>query len=266
MSLAMRIYRQLRQPFKKRIERKIFFLHFPKCGGNSIKEAISECYDRSSTLLRNPAAHLDIKALYEVSQLSGKDVSSYLEQLLLYFMATKRIMFICGHFEFSETALHKLGAEWDYITILRHPVSRWFSHYFFNRYKADDHFKIYDDLPCFIDSDRGSSLGHLYIKALTGSAYESLSSTKEAVAAAIANLEQFTLVGCLEHLDTFASQFEKLYQVKLNVGKKNKNPLPKPVQEQQITDDIRRQVEKICEPDLEVYNYALSRLSNQRLI
>lgn len=66
--------------------------------------------------------------------------------------------------------------------------------------------------------------------------------------------------GCLEHLEVFERQFQERYDVKLNIPRKNINPLAKTHQKDQITEEIRRKVENICRPDLDVYNYLLSRV------
>jgi hypothetical protein len=207
---------------------------------------------------------LDAEASFKASQLYGMDLGSYREHLLIYFMSLKNTKFISGHFFFSDTAFNEFSSDWDFITMLRNPVSRWFSHYFFNRYKKSDHFRIQDDLEAFVDSDIGKSLGHYYVYILTGHGGGSNSVTHEAVDETISILEKFALVGCLERLDTFVRQFKEMYQIQLDIGEKNKNPLRKQDQHGKISKRIMRKVEHICQPDLEVYNFILSRLPHQR--
>jgi hypothetical protein len=140
-------------------------------------------------------------------------------------------------------------------------VSRWFSHYFFNRYKNSEHFKIYDDLETFVDSDLGNILGHYYISILTGHDNELRILKPSAVDDAISILKSFTIVGCLEHLDIFESQFAEQYGRQLKITHLRKNPLTKSEQMQHISKKIIRKVETICQPDLEVYQFALNQLS-----
>jgi hypothetical protein len=45
----------------------------------------------------------------------------------------------------------------------------------------------------------------------------------------------------------------------LNVPELQKNPLPPPLQAKHITDAIRPRVEEMCQSDLEIYRYVLSR-------
>ena len=77
---------------------------------------------------------------------------------------------------------------------------------------------------------------------------------------AIDNIKKFSIVGCLEHLDKFRQQFEDIQKVQLNISTSNINPLARSKQQQQISEEIRLRVEKICEPDLKIYNYVLSQL------
>lgn len=252
--------RHVRHIFGRKVGKKIVFLHIPKCGGTSIGQAIQASYGFWECLSRQNFGHLDSAASLKGSCLSGEELMAYREKLLLYFLSNPRYKYISGHFSYSETAVVEFGGEWHFITVLRHPVSKWFSQYFFNRNKISDHFKIEADLESYVESEEGSALGSDYVRKLTQGFHWTEAASKEAVTQAIENLKKFALVGVLERLDVFKHQFEKRYGVKLNISIKNINPLAKTHQKDQITEEIRRKVENICRPDLEVYNYLLSRV------
>jgi len=203
---------------------------------------------------------LDAIAGLKAAQLSDVSEGEFSQPLLLYFMACHDVRYISGHFSFSETAYRAFSAEWDFITILRHPVSRWFSHYFYNRYKVGDHHSIREDLPTFVRSPRAVRLANAFILQLTGHSVDDvLARPRACVSRAIANLEKFALVGCLERLDVFVSQFDARYRTQLYVPRRQQNPMPAALQATQITDALRQQVEQMCRADMAVYQYARSR-------
>ena len=139
-------------------------------------------------------------------------------------------------------------------------MSRWFSHYFYDRYKSDDHHKIYEDLTDFVKSGRGLGLAHTFMIQLSGwPAADALARPNACIRAALAALEKFVLVGGLERLDRFTAGFSARYHMPLNVPELQQNPLPPSLQTVQVTGAIRNRVEEMCQHDLEIYRYALSR-------
>lgn len=156
----------------------------------------------------------------------------------------------------------EFGGEWHFITVLRHPVSKWFSQYFFNRNKISDHFKIEADLESCVESEEGIALGSDYVRKLTQGFHGTEAASKEAVTQAIENLKKFALVGVLERLDVFARDFRRLFGAKLFLEKKNRNPVSRKKQRQETTEEIRKRVEEICQPDMEVYQWAVQRMEN----
>lgn len=238
---------------RSQIRQSLVFHHVPKCAGTSIYRAIGEHYPRRAT------ARLDAVASRRAAELTGQDLDHYREGLLLYFMSRNEIRYVNGHFAFSNIAYDAFSDDWEFITILRDPVDRWFSHYFFNRYKTDDHFRIHEDLEAFVMSDLGRELGHYYVDKFSGSGVSGASSIDEGVEAALANLAKFSIVGHLEDLDGFVAEFERRYSARLNVGHAMRNPVDDVLRQARITDEVRQKVEEICRPDLEIYRNALVR-------
>ena len=240
--------------------KKICYLHVAKCGGTSVIDAIKKQYWFRDRLLKKKIVNLNAGASLIGSEIFKEDLFAYREKLLIYFLSLGSAGFVSGHFAFSNLAMSHFKDEWNFITILRHPVDRWFSHYFFNRYKKSNHFKTKLSLDEYVDSDDGKSLGSFYHKLFYGRCDGGNVNSDESYLKVIGNINELACVGLTEHMDIFCRDFNQCFGVKLKIETKNKNPLPKQDRSNLITDSIREKVEKICEPDLKIYNYVLENI------
>ena len=109
------------------------------------------------------------------------------------------------------------------------------------------------DIEEYINSKVGEQQGRQYVLFLGGRLNSKDYSSKTALSRAIDNLKKFSLIGCVENMQDFTDQYYELFGMKLNIENKNTNPRPKIWEEQNITDDIRRRIENICEADCEIY-------------
>jgi len=245
----------------KTFNKKICYIHVAKCGGTSVTHAINKHYGLLYRKLRKQSVyHLHAASTLKGSEIFNEDLFAYREKLLIYFLSLGSAGFVSGHLPFSNLAMSHFKDEWNFITILRHPVDRWFSHYFFNRYKKFDHFKTKLSLDEYVDSDDGKGLGSFYHKLFYGRCDVEQVNTDESYLKVIGNINELACVGLTEHMDIFCRDFNKCFGMKLKIYTKNKNPLPKQDRSNLITDSIREKVEKICEPDLKIYNYILEKI------
>lgn len=269
----MPLVNRIANTFTNRITEIIFFLHIPKCGGVSIGQAIEEKYlsidlrnDRGIIELNAPVSGQVIKTTEGINYPYGTNddfpLLNFREKLLLYFMGQPSTKFISGHFLFSDQAYQEYGDKFMIVTVLRDPIQRWLSSYFFNRFKRDDHVQVYDDIEPYLDTHFGISQGYELIKFLGGANWEGDYISSIAINRAIENLKKFGIVGFLEDLDSFSRKFYDRFQVNLKIGKKNQNPAPKYNRKSTITTDLLEKITEICQPDIQVYEYALKNFNH----
>jgi hypothetical protein len=258
-------YPFIHQLFHGKVEKKIFFLHIPKCGGTSIDHAIIASFGLPKIEYEKSFFHLSASGSAKVSEITGEPLMSYREKLLLYYLSVPSYKYVTGHFAYSERAIQEFGKEWNFITILRHPVSKWFSQFFYLKHKKSSYDRIDSDPESFLEleSERAMSMGSDYVCRLAEGISLREASSNEAINKVIENLNKFVLVGVLERSDVFARDYKSIFGADLYIKRHNANPLPETKQKEQVTDQIRKKVEEICHPNLRVYEAVLARLSSR---
>jgi len=245
---------------KGRLQEKIFFMHLPKCGGSSIARAIQNAYGFRGRL-KQWMFGISPGSSHQAADLLGMPTHIYRELLLLYAMGHPQYRFIKGHVQYSEAAFEAFGDSWKFITVFRDPVSKWFSEYFYNRHKSSPHAKILAELPTFVASEAANKYGNDYVRYLVSDKERTDWDSEEAIENAIANLDHFAVVGILEDMDRFVTDFRKRFGTELYIGRQNRNPVAKRRQADQITEDIKQEVERICRPNLAIYHHARRKLA-----
>lgn len=244
----------------RNLDKHIFFLHVPKCGGQSIVHGIKKYYPFANIRILTIPSFNSVKVVYRLSKPEANDhyyVYKFRENLLVYFM-NQNIPFISGHVSFDEVTYRHFHTIYNYITLLRDPVKRWISNYFYNRYKTqDDYCRTEEDITAFLHSEQAKSFGHEYVKIIGGLDETGDYTSKQAILRAKENLHKFEIVGCLECLGDFLKQFEECFGMKLNIPKRNENPKSQAYIQSVITQDVEKEIVHLCQPDIEVYQYAL---------
>ena len=137
--------------------------------------------------------------------------------------------------------------------MLREPVDRWFSHFFYDRYKESSHRRIETDLEEFLESEEASEMGRVLTFHLAGGQRgASLELAKQ-------QLDRITLVGFLDALPQFEADFQAIFGHVVRIPHANGNPAPEALRRAQASGELRRRVTSLCEPDLALYDYARTR-------
>lgn len=226
---------------------KIFFLHIPKCGGSSMTESLTRLYAPSFRF------HIEPSPSQNAARLLSIPWQRECECMLSYFMGHPQIRCITGHFLWSEVCYENFHENWRYITVLREPVDRWLSNYFYGRYKTHSNFrKIEQDLEAFLDTERSKRFGSNLVRFLSGHA----EATAEALEVAKNNVERFDVVGFLDNIDRFQADIERLLGCRVSFPHKNASLRNELREEYRANDDIMQRIRELCAPDLELYRYA----------
>ena len=245
----------MKRPRKKRV----FFVHVPRAGGSSVTSAMRYFYLSSYFYLNAVTSDKGCKLLkkYQSTQLRLTGLAYPYRQHLGVYAMGRGTRFISGHIPFHQAIWEKFHSQYYYVTLLRHPVDRFISNYFFDRYAKDNFFKVDMDLSSFLSTQRAINWGKAYIDYFSGKNFNEAGNEAEQIEAAKENLRKFDVVGLLEEKEKFHNALSQLLGIKmlklaLRFKHVNKNPAPS----QDVSSDQRKIIEKICEPDIEIYEFA----------
>jgi len=267
MSILRSIQIRTENLIKGSLKEKLVFVHVPKCGGNSIAAAIHDRYKTFSPRGTPGLVNIDAAASLKATEiLFGSDpfeddyvnVLRIRELLLIYFLNMKETRMVSGHMPFSGLAYDKHKDDYAFVTILRDPVKRWISAFFYNKYREASKWKIGDDLTNYVESKRGRANGYEYVKKLFGSVAPGIDFTSDAaIDTAKQNLAKFDVLGVLEDTQGFKKKFKDRFDVELSIGQKNTGPKSSNYVKSFITKDMEERIREICRPDLAIYQHAI---------
>lgn len=237
---------------------RIAFIHVPKCGGSSLTVALKTAAGLGVQIPGRGSAVLAHEAASRTAGLLERDYNSFCADLLLYYLANHRLRFIAGHWPVRAAAFEEFSGEWDFIFLLRDPVRRWLSNYFFNRYKTGDHYRIDQDLDDFLETYRARWYGCAYLAYLAPDDFSYGDDPADApIDRCVESLQRFRIVGDLEHLESMAERFRRIYGARLNIPHANPNPRGKAYVQRDVTPEQMERIQRLCAPDMRIYREAL---------
>ncbi len=249
--------RQLNRAMLNRLTPQRFvFHHVPKCGGTSVGRALRMRYLTSQATVKPEASFRAFQTftgrndterlMYEVNDLRM--------QMLLYLMYDD-VRCISSHVPFSSAAFAEFQGSYKFITLLREPVSRFLSHYNWNRNRPGSHGYIAEEFDAFLATHRARAMGAEFVEIFADLPIDADLRSADAINRAVRHLMGFDLVGRLDDLDGFSRDVRQILGVRVRIRHENKtSQVAGKITLSSLTDTQLAQVRDICAPDIEVWN------------
>lgn len=248
--------RTLRGP----MDEAVAFMRIPKCASSSIHFAIARAYRSVWVREEHGLEIVDTGACDRVADIWEISNWEVRRLALSYQLARSGTRYVHGHFAVNRRILERFGDDYAFVTSLRDPVQRWISHYLWNRHLSTGRYNIESDLEEFVETERARGIGRIYTGYLVGP--DRLDPSEPVPdhlrERARENLRRFDVVGIVEQMDAFRREFRDRFDVELDPRHRNTSPAPEGSDE--IDRELRERIREICEPDLELYEFARDQL------
>ena len=204
-------------------KQKVIFLHIPKAGGSTLRSVLKRLYSKKEIFL--------IRSLKK-----NKYTNAFIQ---LPAAEKENISLLMGHMEYG---LHEHFPNSKYISMVRNPVNRAISNYYFvlqspyhplNKKLVKENISLFD----YIDQDINRQLDNGMTRDLSGVGWKVDKCTPEMLALAKENIQNnFLLVGTMERFDESLLLLKKYLNweeypcyVRMNTNKKNREEPSKEV-------------------------------------
>ncbi|MGH1422390.1 MAG: sulfotransferase family 2 domain-containing protein [Hyphomonas sp.] len=233
--------------FKDRLyKEKIFFAHVPKSGGTSLSHMLRAKYPLSFFKLDEHASRLGNtdRSLGEWMQFKSD---------LMRYHAESGVHYIQGHAPVNENFVEEFSDKYNFITLIRHPVDRMVSHYFFDKrlsaMSPDE----------FLASQKGFTASHVLAHFFGSLCWDTPEDVDAATARALKVLNSFSCVGILEEPEQFSNALKNSVGLKLKIPRRN---IGQDRKDNVFTPEHMARINEMCAQDLHIYNCMKDKLAN----
>lgn len=224
---------------------KVIFFHIPKTAGSSLVRGLHNAlFD-----FKNPFKRFHFSICPRASL--EADVNETFQNRCMiakYAMRLNNISLVTGHFPYFDIPdVVDEKSEWIRLSVLRDPVKRFLSEYYYNTHKSSDHLKIDVSLDDYLSSDRAKLSGSTYLKWFSSEC--NMEEAKE-------NIQKLDVLGFQENLNELANNLNSSYGMRVKLKQINKRPkASKSLLEENITDVQLAKIKELCEKDMNLYDY-----------
>ena len=247
---------------RKKKDVRCCFVHIPKTAGSAVVSALKRCglfrdsisidlYDTRKMLSFFDRSHYADQSK-PVKRVLNSSCCFTARDCIVAHEAIQDRDLISGHFQYSQELANLMPAQYDWLTVLRHPVERFLSQYEY----STDHVSEFSQ---FLKTDLAERYSAYLRYYLAGPRWMMRSHTNPegAVQQALDNLVEFKVIGFQDQMGRFEEQFQESYGVKLRLQKINQNKRSLFWSELNVAD--KRALEGLCAPDLVIYEQARKR-------
>lgn len=233
----------------------VTFIHAPKCGGTSVGSALRLRYFHSqATVALRDSAALQALLWPDATGLERFYREFEIRDLMMAQMVMRRVRCISAHARYNPVLRHSEKRPRRYVTVLREPVSRFISHYLYVRRRHPASVEG-DSLEAFLDSEQARRFGSEYLFYFAGRYQVGEQDVNGLIRSACVNLESFDVVGDTAQMDVFRKDVERVLGIRLLKLQRNRRPVGS---RPDFSEAQMQRVRDICEPDLAIYEHALS--------
>lgn len=237
--------------FKHSLHKKrIMFHHIPKCGGSAITQPFRMRSLASFHKVHEDATLTTVDPLQELPFFQRHDAAFEFKANLCRYMGAQETALIQSHVPWFPAEPSTPLANYDRITLLREPLSRFLSHYFWDK-DRDNHNGIHLELEPFLETDQALGFGSLMTRFLSGTPWP-LATTEAAVQTAVENAAFFSTIGFLEDLPQFGADIQTKYGWKMKFPVSNTGS---GANYAKILDGpLGPRIREVCAPDIALYS------------